>query len=81
MSKPAINVWQAAATDNPTSRWQKNDAFRLEQSDDTLDAVSKLVQRGAAKDLQDFDNHLDNVANDWTNEHLNRDLKQLLAMY
>lgn len=80
MKKPAINVWQASATET-TSRWTKTDAFRLEQSDDTLDAVSKLVQRGAAKDLQDFDNHLDNVANDWSNEHLNRDLKQLLAMY
>lgn len=55
--------------------------FTLEQSDSTLDAVSALLQRGAMKDVVDFDNHLDNPENDWTNEFLNRDLKQIMAMY
>lgn len=82
MTKPAINVWQAASTTGDASaRWTKTDAFRLEQADDTLAAVSQLVQKGAAKDLHDFDNHLDNVTNDWSNAHLNRNLEQLLAMY
>lgn len=56
-------------------------AFKLEKSDDTLDAVEALLSRGAMKDVFDFDNHLDNIENDWTNEHLNRDLNQLLSMY
>lgn len=53
----------------------------MEKSDDTLDAVEALLSRGAMKDVFDFDNHLDNIENDWTNEHLNRDLNQLLSMY
>lgn len=83
MKKPAINLWQASTSTatEASARWSKTDTFRIDQVDDTLDAVSKLVQKGAAKDLYDFDNHLDNVANDWTNAHLNRDLQQLLAMY
>lgn len=76
LETPAINVWQSN-----DGRWTKSTSFSVEQCDHTLDAVSSLVQRGAAKDLQDFDNYLDNVQNDWTNGHLNRDLPQLLAMY
>lgn len=75
MERPAIKVWQ-----NIESRWTKT-AFALDQSQNTLETVSALVQRGAMKDLYDFDNHLDNIENDWINEHLNRDLQQLLAMY
>lgn len=75
MEKPAIKTWQSN-----DGRWVKS-TFSVEQSDNTLEAVSSLVQKGAMKDLYDFDNHLDNVNNDWANNHLNRDLKQLLAMY
>jgi ER membrane protein complex subunit 8/9 len=46
-----------------------------------LDAVSSLLQRGAMKELNDFDNYLDNTESDWSNEHLNRDLNQILAMH
>lgn len=72
---PALHVWQ-----NSDNRWAPT-AFKLEQNDETLDAVEALLHRGAMKDLFDFDNHLDDIENDWTNEHLNRDLKQLLSMY
>lgn len=75
MERPAIKVWQSA--DN---RWVKSN-YNLELCDSTLEAVSSLLQKGAMKDLSDFDNYLDNVENDWLNGHLNRDLKQLLAMY
>lgn len=72
---PALHVWQ-----NNENRWNPT-VFKLEQWEETLDAVEALLKRGAMKDLYDFDNHLDDITNDWTNEHLNRDLSQLLAMY
>lgn len=72
---PALNVWQSV-----DSRWVSA-KFTVQQCDETLDAVSLLVKRGAMKDIHDFDNHLDNVKLDWANEHLNRDIEQLLAMY
>lgn len=75
MDRPAIKVWQ-----NVDSRWTKA-TFSVDLCESTLEAVSSLLQKGAMKDLNDFDNYLDNVENDWLNGHLNRDLKQLLAMY
>lgn len=76
MDRAAIKVWQSSE-----GRWTKTTNFSIEQGQDTFEAVSSLVQKGAMKDLYDFDNHLDNVENDWSNGHLNRDLQQLLAMY
>lgn len=70
----ALNIYQYKEGWAPTS-------YTLNQIDETLDAVELLIQRGAMKDLYDFDNHLDNVKLDWANVHLNRDLQQLLAMY
>lgn len=72
---PALSVSQ-----NKEGHWAQT-SFTLNQINDTLDAVELLIERGAMKDLYDFDNHLDNVKNDWTNAHLNRDLQTLLAMY
>lgn len=66
--------------------WQSNDGkwvkgkHSLSDSRNTLDAVSLLLQRGAMKEIYDFDNYLDNIENDWTNQHLNVDLKQILSM-
>lgn len=72
---PAIHVWKYKE-----SHWIQT-TFTLNQKDETLDAVDLLVERGAMKDLHDFDNHLDNIKNDWANVHLNHDLQHLLAMY
>lgn len=72
---PALHAYQSVE-----NRWNST-KYYLEQSEDTLDAVTSLLKRGVMKDLYDFDNHLDNLKNDWTNEHLNRNLEQLLAMY
>lgn len=74
-SGPALNLWHYV-----NGNWSPT-KFTLEKSSDTLDAVHLLVKRGAAKDIFDFDNHLDNVKIDWHNKHLNRDIEQLLAMY
>uniref|UniRef100_A0A6B2E9G7 MPN domain-containing protein n=1 Tax=Phlebotomus kandelakii TaxID=1109342 RepID=A0A6B2E9G7_9DIPT len=75
MERSAVKLWQ-----NVDNRWTKV-AAKLSQGDVTLSAVSTLLQRGAMKDLVDFDNYLDNTENDWLNSHLNRDLNQILAMY
>ncbi|KAG5684035.1 hypothetical protein PVAND_013288 [Polypedilum vanderplanki] len=67
--------------------WQWNDGkwtkakHSLSDSRHTLDAVSLLLQRGAMKELYDFDNYLDNTEHDWSNENLNFDLKKILAMH
>lgn len=74
---PAIKVFGGNIE---SGRWSKAD-FKLLQSETTLQAVSALLKRGAMKDVVDFDNHLDNPENDWTNQFLNRDLKQIMAMY
>ena len=76
MNKPAIKVVQIN-----DGRWTKPNSFTLEQTKETLDAVSRLVQKGAMKDLNDFDNYLDNIKNDYLNDHFNKDLPQLMAMY
>uniref|UniRef100_A0A1B0C8G1 MPN domain-containing protein n=3 Tax=Lutzomyia longipalpis TaxID=7200 RepID=A0A1B0C8G1_LUTLO len=75
MDRSAVRLWQ-----NAENRWTKV-AGKLSQGSTTLSAVSTLLQRGAMKDLVDFDNYLDNTENDWLNAHLNRDLNQILAMY
>ncbi|XP_062549749.1 ER membrane protein complex subunit 8/9 homolog [Armigeres subalbatus] len=76
MRYPALKVWQSKE-----GRWAKAGKCSVEDSKNTFDAVSSLLQRGAMKELNDFDNYLDNTDNDWNNEHLNRDLRQILSMY
>ncbi|XP_001664192.2 ER membrane protein complex subunit 8/9 homolog [Aedes aegypti] len=76
MRYPALKVWQSKE-----GRWTKVAKCSVEDSKNTFDAVSSLLQRGAMKELNDFDNYLDNTDNDWSNDHLNRDLRQILSMY
>ncbi|XP_052888826.1 ER membrane protein complex subunit 8/9 homolog [Anopheles moucheti] len=75
MRYPALRIWQYR--DN---RWLKAKCV-VENDHDTFDAVSCLLQRGAAKELHDYDNYLDNTQNDWNNVHFNGDLKQILSMF
>lgn len=75
---PAIKVF--GYSNDGQNEWSTAQ-FDLLQSTTTLQTVSALLKRGAMKDVVDFDNHLDNPENDWTNQFLNRDLKQIMAMY
>ena len=75
MKHSGMNVWQSSE-----GKWTKA-KLTVSDSRQTLDAVSLLLQRGAMKEIYDFDNHLDNVENDWTNQHLNTDLKKILSMH
>ena len=74
MKHSGLKVWQSN-----DGKWAKSKHV-LNDSQHTLDAVSLLLQRGAMKDINDFDNYLDNIENDWTNQNLNVDLKQILSM-
>lgn len=88
MNKAALKGWYTnalatAATSGADRRcnWTGTEKVVVARAAHTFEAVSALVQKSAARDLQDFDNYLDNVQNDWRNQQLNRDLPQLLAMY
>ena len=45
--------------------------FRHTVEEETLDAASSLLRSGAYRKLMDFDNHLDDVKNDWRNLEIN----------
>ena len=73
---PALNLW--VRTDG---RWETQRDVQLEAKKETLEATASLLERGASKELADFDNYLDNTECDWRNQHLNGDLNRLLSMY
>lgn len=75
MKHSALKVWQSN-----DGKWSKG-KHSLTDSTNTLKAVSLLLQRGAMKELNDFDNYLDNPDNDWSNKFLEMDLKQILSMH
>lgn len=54
MVQPALRMWQYSETKWVTSK------YSLHDQQDTLEAVSSLLQEGAMRVLVDFDNHLDN---------------------
>jgi ER membrane protein complex subunit 8/9 len=75
MQHSGLKAWQSS-----DGKWSKV-KHTLQDSSNTLDATSLLLSRGAMKEINDFDNFLDNTDNDWTNENLNFDLKKILAMH
>ncbi|XP_037714874.1 ER membrane protein complex subunit 8/9 homolog [Drosophila subpulchrella] len=76
--RAAIQVYNCAGDSG--TRWSKA-KFTLSQASQTLEGVSLLLKRGAMRDLVDFDNHLDNPENDWTNDFLNQSLNDLQKLY
>lgn len=74
--RPALNLWQ-----HSEGRWASRGEIQLEAKKATIEATASLLERGAPKELSDFDNYLDNTECDWRNQHLNRDLNLLLSMY
>lgn len=77
MKHSGLKVWHSKSNDG---KWVKT-KHSLVDSNQTLDAISSLLQRGAMKEINDFDNYLDNTENDWTNQNLNFDLKKILSLY
>lgn len=75
--RAALQVYSYASDSN---RWSKA-KYSLVNTSQTLEGVSLLLKRGAMRDVIDFDNHLDNPENDWTNQFLNQSLKDLQKLY
>ncbi|XP_018320417.1 ER membrane protein complex subunit 8/9 homolog [Agrilus planipennis] len=44
----------------------------------TLDLCTTLLEKQIHKSLVDFDNHLDNISQDWTNVHINKEINALI---
>ncbi|KAJ8970160.1 hypothetical protein NQ317_003324 [Molorchus minor] len=47
-------------------------------SEDPVNACISLLENAAFNNLIDFDNHLDNLALDWSNRNLNKEIESLL---
>ncbi|ALC40941.1 CG3501 [Drosophila busckii] len=75
-NRAAIQVYGYAQE----AKWLKA-KYTLNQTSQTLEGVSLLLKRGAMRDVIDFDNHLDNPVNDWTNQFLNQSLRDLQKLY
>lgn len=69
-----LRVWQSC-----DGKWIKGKLI-ISDSKNTLEAVSSLLQRGAMKEIYDFDNFLDSAEENpiWG---LNLDLNKILSMH
>nr|KAG5695557.1 hypothetical protein BaRGS_033979 [Batillaria attramentaria] len=47
------------------NNWKEMDKSKSTAEEDTLRTATELLKSGAQRKLLDFDNHLDNVKNDW----------------
>jgi len=61
-------------------RTKEKSSIHLEHSETTLSTTSSLLHRQAYKELIDFDNHLDDITQDWWNPSLNKKINQLVAI-
>lgn len=52
-------------------KWRSRERSSIRLEDGTLDLVSDAIREGFQRDVQDFDDHLDDVARDFFNEQLN----------
>jgi len=43
----------------------------------TLDVCTSLLEQQSYKSLVDFDNHLDDISQDWTNCHINKEIAEI----
>lgn len=50
--------------------------LKLEDSSAAFECVNELiVNQGLQLHLKDFDNHLDDISNDWTNKTMNQTIR------
>ncbi|XP_013777983.1 ER membrane protein complex subunit 8-like [Limulus polyphemus] len=64
-------------SDNKWKLKDKTSVF-LEQGHSALGIASTLLQSKVYRHLVDFDNHLDNITEDWTNQLLNEEIEHCL---
>jgi len=63
------------------AKWRNLAAKGVGVDDDTLGLTSNMVQRKIYKDLMDFDNHLDDVTQDYLNVEINMEISAAAAEY
>lgn len=54
--------------------------LRLEDPSKSFTAINELIlSQGLQEQLKDFDNHLDDVSNDWRNQEVNEKIAKFVA--
>jgi len=71
----AVNLYQFG-----DGKWKlKNGGFRIDRAETTLDALNYFIYDVKLHEsLNDFDNHLDDIKIDWTNEAVNQVLDEFI---
>ena len=69
----AVLVQMVSGSDSSEGacKWRSLAARSIGVDEETLDLTSTMVQRKIYKDLVDFDNHLDDVTQDYLNVEIN----------
>lgn len=60
-------------------KWKSRDKSSIHVEAGSLEITSQLLQRKVQHDVNDFDNHLDDLTCDWTNPQINKLLTTLAA--
>ncbi|XP_045617252.1 ER membrane protein complex subunit 8-like isoform X2 [Procambarus clarkii] len=60
-------------------KWKSKDKSSVHVEAGSLEVISQLLQRKVQHDINDFDNHLDDLTYDWSNPHINKLLTTLTA--
>jgi len=73
LESPAVLVQMVSGSDSSEGacKWRSLAARSIGVDEETLDLTSTMVQRKIYKDLVDFDNHLDDVTQDYLNVEIN----------
>lgn len=68
----SISLKMFTCSDSSSGVWREQKELSVINGDQTIPAVKKLIFNGVYKKLIDFDNHLENVNDDWTNTDINK---------
>ncbi|XP_042221344.1 ER membrane protein complex subunit 8-like isoform X2 [Homarus americanus] len=60
-------------------KWKSKEKASVHVEAGSLEVISQLLQRRVQHDINDFDNHLDDLTCDWSNPHINKVLTTLTA--
>ncbi|RWS03857.1 COX4 neighbor-like protein [Dinothrombium tinctorium] len=62
-------------------KWKSKSGIVYENPTATLSCIQQLIyQKQLHFNLVDFDNHLDDVTNDWRNQHINELINEIIAV-
>ncbi|XP_019861287.1 PREDICTED: ER membrane protein complex subunit 8/9 homolog [Amphimedon queenslandica] len=68
----SLSLKMFTCSDASSGVWREQKELSVINGDQTIPAVKKLIFNGVYKKLIDFDNHLENVNDDWTNTDINK---------